>query len=522
MPDAGGPDGGSQPNVVVSVGAPIRTLPAGFSSYNWAAPEGALKYTDPQASSLMASLNGGWVNFPGGTVGNAHNWETGDMAASLVPFPFTGPSQWVCGVEATVSPSGTLSSPCPAHSGQAFVAAAQITNMGKGYSPFSAFKTFAGSRPVIVTANAFTDTPAHVGQLAQTACAANNGVNVIAFQLANEGYFYPGRWTNGAAHVADMAAYRTAIASACPGVPIALFYAGQYWGGPPLAPDWDSGLFANTPGWDAIATHLYPSTSNAACGGTCTLDTVMADLNGFLVNGSNAYLDSYFVSKKPNAQIIITEFNLGGGPARTLVGGLMYQAIFLSEYITRVSSDAHVLAIGAHQLYAPGGGSGSMFDATNDHTSEVATAATSGTGPIDTTGWNFGFAPSVPARGLALINGVLNSHPEVRATSTSAGPAGATTVATSAQSTDTAPAVFAQAYGTAQSASRSLILINKGAQSQVVSVDENGVEVTSTLTLTTLSGTSGGDPIPTSATVTVRSPFVLSPYTVARLDYSHP
>ena len=371
----------TQANVVVSIGTTGRALPKGFSGINYGAPENALRYSDPQAAALLTMIHAGWVRFPGGTVGNAHNWETGDLSATVVPFPYVSPSQWVCAVEEAVKPTGNPNGPCVSGSPEVFLEENQVTNMGKGYSKFSDFRLFAANVGALINANTIDDSATHIAALAHAACSSGSGVNVITFELTNEAYLYPGRWARGSSYVNEMQSFRSAIAANCPNVPIALFYAGQYWGGPPLAPNWDSDLFSLTTGWDDIATHIYPQFTSNNCGTSCASQAA-AFYNGILANQTNAYFDNYFVAKKPNASIEISELNLGLGDGRTLLQQTIYQAIFLSEYTARVSSDPHIKYIGVHQLYqVTADTSGSMVLASNHHISQVQAAARS-TGPI--------------------------------------------------------------------------------------------------------------------------------------------
>lgn len=508
-------------NVIVSISTTGRTLPTGFSGVNFGAPENALRYTDPQAAALLSMVGAGWVRFPGGTVGNPHNWETGDMAQTLTPFPYVSPSQWVCAVEEGVRANGNLNGPCVAGSPEAFLEDNQISNMGKGFTKFSDFRKFVGNLGALIVANTFTDTPTHIATLARTACSATTGVRVIYFELSNESYIYPGRWPRGSAHVSDMAAYRSAIETNCPGVPIALFYAGQYWGGPPLAPNWDSDLFAMTPGWDDIATHTYPQfTSGAGCGSACA-NQAAAFYNGFLAHQTNDYLDSYFVSKKPNASIEISEVNLGMSDGRTLLAQTMYHAMFLSEYIARVSSDAHVKYVGVHQLYQPNNDlSGSMVLASNNHLTQLQTAAKSSSGPLDTTGFDFGFTLSVAGKGLALVNAAVNANSLALGTTIASGPLGAATVPASATDASvTVPALFAQAYGSPGSAARSVVIVNKGTQAQVVLLIDNGATVSRPLRVSSLSGTGNSDAAPVSSSTSQTNPLTVAPFSVVRVDY---
>ena len=514
------PNNPNQANVIVSIGTTGRTLPAGFSGINFGEPENALRYDDPQAAKLLSMIGAGWVRFPGGTVGNPHNWETGDMAQTLTPFPYVSPSQWICAVEEGVRPAGNLNGPCVAGSPESFLEQNQITNMGKGFTKFSDFRLFAAGVGALITANTFTDSVTHIAALAKSACSPSTGVRVIEFELSNESYIYPGRWPRGSAYVSEMASFRSAIETNCPGVPIALFYAGQYWGGPPLAPNWDSDLFAGTPGWDDIATHIYPQfTSSSTCGNACAADAA-AFYNGFLVTGTNEYLDSYFVSRKPNASIDISEVNLGISDGRTLLQQTIYQGLFLSEYIARVSSDAHVRYVGVHQLYQPGGGNGSMILAANDHIAEVVAAAKSGSGPVNTTGFNFGFTVSVAGKALALVNGAVNRNSVALGTTVTSGPLGAATVASSpTDPSATVPAVFAQAYGSPPQTARSVVIVNKGAATQIVSLIDNSVAVSRPLTVSLLSGTAVTDTAPVSSTTTQTNPVRIPPFSVARIDY---
>ena len=153
------------------------------------------EFYDYRLENVAAQLSPGWVRYPSGIFSDAFNWQTGLMVASWAS-QFQGISFASLLAEGVAWVNGK--------GGGSFVDGANRAN-------------FLGAK-LIVCVNAYTDTPASVGQMA--AFAKANRIPVAVWELGNEPYTTGTTFfQSGADYVAKVKPYRDAIKAADPMLP---------------------------------------------------------------------------------------------------------------------------------------------------------------------------------------------------------------------------------------------------------------------------------------------------------------
>jgi hypothetical protein len=260
----------------------------------------------------------------------------------------------------------------------------------------------------------------------------------------------------------------------------------------------------------------------------------MSLLNDVLVNGTSSYVTSQIVPRFGAMPVIITEFDPSNGSGTNGLSSTLYGGVWAAEYALRLSSSGQVQRVGMHQLINPSG-----IELTNDHLTDVLLAYSQGR-TVNTTHMNFGYFQSAQAVAYAVASRALNSASHVYSTSV----VGGSTV--SLASGGTAPALYTQAYERSDERSdervrvlyasddeRSdwvdLVVTNKGASPEVISITVNGQAVSSEFLVTTATGVAGPTDVNTSgqadvvATATVANSTVLIPaYSVVRVSWHDP
>ncbi|HTX33525.1 MAG TPA: DUF4214 domain-containing protein [Bryobacteraceae bacterium] len=471
-------------NVTTAQSTPLNP---GFSGFNY---EASVPYEpfDPLFNAQAAKLSPGWIRYPGGILSDAFNWQTGSSVQGLlVPA-------WVSQFQ-TTNYYDTLS--------QALGWVA-----GKGGQQFLDVGNQAISlgAQVIVCVNGFTDTPESAGQMA--AYAKANHIPVAVWELSNEPYlFVPTFFQSGADYAAKMEPYRDAIKAADPDAVVALFFSD------PALNDvkWDQSLVSFTPQyWDAITYHHYGAQSTGA------FSQWMEDEAAVLYSQSSRYLVSTIMPlNPPGMKYVISEFNPTGddlGQSPSLTDGTLWGGIYASEYIMRMSTVPSLMHIGMHALSAT-----YAVDANNRHFNDVESAYEAGTS-INTATLSFGYFIGAQGEGVAILNSVLINAAQVEATAVTGG---STVPATGLGQI---PALYAQAYANA-SGQQSIVITNKGAVAQTVTLQVNGTAVSGLLPVQYITGTdpstlntaSTDTPI-TIQTTTASNPITVMPYSVTRVD----
>jgi hypothetical protein len=392
------------------------------------------------------------------------------------------------------------------------------------------FANGAGATGLIICVNAFTDTPASAGAFA--AYAKSHGITVLAWQLANEANlrqfrsFYP----TASDYAAKMRPFATAIKLADPFAKISLFASNASF--PDTA--WDNALATYQPRyWDLLTYHQYPLLfSNAAA-------DLIPQLNAELAVNSSDYVESQIVPRFGRMPILITETDPGlpGPPGVRNMFGTLYGGIWAAEYVLRMSKLPQVKHVGMHQLIGPGG-----VDTANAHIADVVDAYRRGS-TLDTRTLDFGLVLSAQGVAYALAASAINSASSVYFTTILGGgtvplaPNKGTTRALVtdssgirvaarplARSGETAPAVYAQAYGDRRGKAV-VVVTNKGDRTESLAIRVDGVQVSGPFQLATVSG-----PSPSSMnsvqqatvkrTMSTASQYVqVPPYSVVRLTW---
>jgi len=482
------------PGAVAQVSATIdidttHTTPlhASFSGFNDEVVFPA-EFFDYRLNNVAAQLSPGWVRYPSGSFSSAFSWQTGLMVPSWAA-QFQGTNIATLLTEAVPWVNGK--------GGGSFVDGANRAD-------------FLGAK-LIVCVNGFTDTAQSAGQMA--AFAKANHIPVAVWELSNEPYLYNGFFSSGADYVTKMKPFRDAIKAADPSAVVAIFFMDA--GDTNSNPAWNQAIvkYAN-PYWDAVTYHHYPPQSSGA------FSQWMADENAVLASKSSGYVTDYLAPlNPPGTKFLISEFlpsNDGLGTGTSLTDGTLYGAIYAAEYVMRMSSVPSMLYVGMHAL----SGTRGVYAAVT-HYIDVQNAYNAGS-TIDTLALAFGFFTEAQPQGLAVLNGVLRNATQADATTVTGG---ATVPATGLGQI---PALYAQAY-TSATGQQSVVITNKGATADPVTIRVNGTPVGGLLQLQLIAGS---DPTAVNTasnpnTVSVNSSASLNPvtvpaYSVVRVDLNSP
>ena len=447
-----------------------------------------VEYYDYHFNNLASQLSPQWVRYPSGLFSQAFNWQTGLMVPAWV-------SQFQSYNVATLlnESIGWVGG----KGGSLFVDAANRAS-------------FLGAK-LIVCVNGYTDTPQSAGQMA--AYAKANHIPVAVWELSNEPYLYKSFFSSGLDYVTRMKPYNDAIKAADPNAVVAVFFMDA--GDTEAKPAWDASILTYpNPYWNAVTYHHYPPQSSGP------FSQWMADENAVLAGKSAAYVTGYLaVVNPPNTRFLISEFlpsNDGAGTDSSLTDGTLYGAVYAAEYMMRMSAVPNMLYVGQHALAGSRG-----VNAANFHFTDVTNAYEKGSA-IDTVPLSFGYFFSAQPLGLALLNGVLKNASLVDATTVAGG---ATVPATGMAPI---PALYAQAY-TSSTGLQSVVITNKGAAAQSVTLNVNGSPASGALPVQSISGS---DPSATDtaaapnavaiATSTSTNPVTVPPYSVVRVDLNPP
>jgi uncharacterized protein (TIGR03437 family) len=465
---------------------PIRPGLSGFND-DQSIP---IEYWDYNFNALTNQLHPGWIRFPGGESSEAFNWRTGqDMLA------------WVDEYDASTNIGSGLRN--------------QINWLsGKGGAKFidAANQANLWGAQIVVCVNTFTDTAQSAGLMAAYANA--NGIHVAVWELGNEAYNQtPNFYANGADYITKVKPYYDAIKAADPNAIVSIFFDDPGRTTTPN-PAWNKSIEGVTDKyWDAVSYHFYPADSTGA------FSNWMADENAILATQTDAYITGYMTSVNPPGMLyVISEFNTSfgnGGTQQGLTTGTLYGAVYCAEFIMRMSKVPSLLVVGPHAIYNDSG-----VQANDYHYNDVNTAAAAGES-IDTSTFNFGYFFSAQGLGPAIINGVLKNATLSDKTTVNGG---ATVPATGVGNIS---ALYAQAYSTASGA-LSVMVTNKGATAQQVTIQVNGTTPAGPFPLQYISGT---DPTVTNSlgvqavvikTASSSNPVTIPPYSVVRADLVTP
>ncbi|HLY17720.1 MAG TPA: hypothetical protein VKR61_10885 [Bryobacteraceae bacterium] len=487
-------------NVKTQTSAPLAT---GFSGFNMPQLRNGVEYHDPKFVYAVGPLKPGWLRFPGGTASMAYDWNPADSSGGHIDIGWM--NSLITGNPASVSgqPANIL------------MASQQLTQAKGGVylSEFATFVNAVGSQAIICF-NGFTDTnPGSASLMAQAAQGAE--LPVAEWELANEPYVYPIIFPSAASYANAMNPYFTGITSATPGATIALFMAGTYPGNGVNYSSWDSGMSAYTPVyWNAVSTHAYPIPRIQS------ISTTAQTLNGILAHATADYINSYLNPLVgSNTPIYITELNCCAPDSDKFLT-FLYNGIFLAEYIARMSSVPNVKGVGVNSLYTDNYDYHGIIQSVNDYESyllnQVAANPNFSTDTATDPNTQFQFYMSAPGLALEVANQAINSSNRIWPTTVTGGPL----VAIQGFDGKAIPAVYAQAYrGT--DGSHYVLITNKSSSVCSTTIQLNGVHVSATMSITTVSNTSAYASNTATAqnnvliqTATSNNPIALGPYSV--------
>ncbi len=479
-------------------------LAAGFSGFNAPQPRNGVEYYDLKFIAAVKPLKPGWVRFPGGTTSLAFDWQAGHINTAWMNYLIGGATPLVDPNTASI-----------------LTVSQQLTQAKGGvwFSDFAAFANNLGAN-AIVCVNAYTDT--NTGSTTQLALAAQSDLlNVVEWELANEADVYPLIFPTPASYAAAVySPYFTDLMAGAPAATVGLFFAGLFPGKTIDYTSWDDGLSSYVPRyWSAASVHVYPIISALS-----PADTIKT-LNGILAHGTVDSINSYLLPLVgANTPVFITELNCCTYTGTKFLGYL-YNGVFLAEYIARMSTVPNVKAVGVNSLYTDNYDYHGVIQSVNDYESyllaQVAANPNFSTNTATDPNTQFQFYTSAPGLALEVANQAINSSTQVWSTTVTGG----STVPILGYDGNPIPAVYAQAY-LGNDGSHYLVITNKAGKPRGVSIQVNGVKVTATLNLTSVSNTSAfaanTAAAPTSVqiqTATAANPFQIGPYSVTCVNW---
>jgi hypothetical protein len=479
-------------------------LAPGFSGFNDSYVNNAVEYWDPKYIPFVQALKPGWDRFPGGTTSMAFEWETGHVNV-----------QWIDEIENDVNPTAL-----------AGMERAQELTQGKGGVYFSDFATFiqtVSASAGIVDFNGFTDTDVNSAENMVVA-AQTAGLPITEWELCNEPYFFPDIFPTAASYASAMfAPYYTPMSTATnPPPTVGLFYQGQFAGDAsvPYQP-WDNGMKAYSPHyWQGVSMHYYPITNTSMA----TADEEET-LNGVLAYGTNEYFSSYVAPLiGANTPLFLTEMDSDGYGTMPFEA-YIYDAIFVAEFIARVSTVPNLQGVGVSQLYMGNNYDQGSIRAVDDYESYLIQHVKDNPNYSTDTATNpdtqFSFYYATKGLAMEIVNSAVNGSNATWPTTLTGGP----TVPIEGYNNQPVPAVFAQAFqGTG--GTHYLLITNKSSQPVPIGIEVNGVLGPASLTASYISSTS--DTAQNTATdqnavqivnTTFSNPFTVGPYSVTSVQW---
>lgn len=479
---------GGQPAASAAASAPVvltahvaidstrsSAVPAGYSGFNTEVAD----IRDTHYRNDAATLRPAWLRFNGGDSSQAFDWCTGLPGQGMLDtwrqkqnmhydeLAATAKKQAAVGGQHLVGPYHE----CP-----------DGGTLPPGSSPpfWSDFANKVGAAGLVISVNGFTDTAASAGMYARAAAA--NQVPILAWELANEAYLYPTFFADGETYATDMAPFAAAIRAADRKALVAVY-----------ADRKDDAWYASVESavtlgkvskfWNAVSVHDYPGVKfDADAGSTAEIEQRMAFLNDYLVNQTPIYASGTLA--KLNLPVIISEFAPGLG-AKDPFAGSIYDGVYSSEYIVRLSTGSPVRYIGMHGLTSAGG-----IDVVPDAGSKDFVHA------------------QIMAVGVA--NDALRDAQDAYATKVTGGAMLPTT-------TTPVPALFAQAYRDEQTGWH-LVVTNKGGQREAVDVTLAGVALPSSASVDQVGASDprADNTLAGPSTIAVQHPTLVSNPTLPR------
>ncbi len=465
------------PIVVKIKTQPVTMIAPGFSGVNTPQPRNGVEYYDPNFLKAVIPLKAKTVRYPGGTVSLDFDWTTGHTNIDWMNSLIAGDPPLVSGQSASIL---TIS---------------QLLTQAKGGALFSDFANFASTlgAAVVLCFNSYTDT--NSGSAAEMALTAQSyGLNVLEWELGNEAYLYPTIYPTATSYSTASNSYFNQISTVYPTASVGLFPAGWYPGStgcgataaPPLPcfPTWDQQLWqTSTPYWNAASNHIYPVT------GSMTAQNTIFMLNGILAHGSSDYIASYLTPLVgASTPIFITEMNCCSSYNNKFLT-YIYNGIFLAEYTARLSAVPNVKGVLINSLYTDNSDYHGLIQSVDDYETYLIAQVTANPLWSTNTATNpntpFAFYTSAPGLAMEVANEAINSGTRIFSTTVTGGP----TVQITGFDGNPIPAIFAQDYlGT--NGHHYLLIINKSAAQQTVTIEINGTPITNNLSVRSVGNSS--------------------------------
>jgi hypothetical protein len=259
---------------------------------------------------------------------------------------------------------------------------------------------------------------------------------------------------------------------------------------------------------------VYPLTT------TQTRQNTIQILNGILAHGTSEYISSYVDPLAgANTPLFITEFNCCAANNDAFLS-FLYNGVFLTEYIVRMSSVPNVKGVGVNSLYTDNADYHGVIQSVSDYESyllaQVAANPDYSTNTATNPNTQFQFYTSAPGLALEIANQAINNSGSIWSTTVTGGPF----VQIQGYDGKAIPAVYAQAYQ-GNDGSHYVVITNKSSSTCTTTVQLNGVHVNGTLNITSVSNTnafaSNTAQSPNTVqinTTTAANPISVGPYSV--------
>ncbi len=304
--------------------AATNPLAPGFSGFDDEYLVNGVEYWDPKYIAMVQPLKPGWIRYPSGTPSMGFDWQASDENLA-----------WIGSLGPLIGSYFTQT-----------LEKAQLLAQAKGGAAFADYGTLlqtVGANGLVVF-NGYTDTtPDSAYKMALA--AAKDGINMVDWELDNEPYIYTSIYATPADYCSAMYnPYYTNIAAAVPSAKVGVFYQGEFNWQQGNYVAWDSGMAAYSPQyWNSVSFHVYPITDS-------TIDTTDEEetLNGILAHGTTEYFSSYVQPLiGTSTPVFISELN--SGTATMAFESYIYNAVFLAEYVARMTTIPQVKAVGVSE-----------------------------------------------------------------------------------------------------------------------------------------------------------------------------
>lgn len=292
-------------------------IPLGASGFNVRIADKIWNYNHPDFREAVHALKPGWLRYFSGTMGDAFSSATGmyDLDYAMM---FDHDSQYLKGYRYTAVKG-------PHRLADLYQLLGEINGR------------------LIITANAFTETPDIVRELARF--CRNNHIEVATWQFCNEPYFYvPHRnrywWNDGYDYAAKMKPYADAIRSVDPAAHLTLNCTWDgIWG---FMKDIHRYQEEHGAYWDVFSKHSYaPHTGKQE-----TIEAAYRRANTKLLEATGtAAMEAIEAYSWDDIPMVITEFGVWNRPLNGI-----YSSIYNIEYVLRQLAHSNARYIGAHEV----------------------------------------------------------------------------------------------------------------------------------------------------------------------------